>query len=616
LALGGARVADRARYVRLLDRAARGRDALAVFAAQPLRELDADTLVEGAALARGQGDRPLEERALRALIARRGTDLPARLRLIELLDRRGARADADHQASAALGLAADDAGVLLALASRAFYGGRPADALVERLARLQDPPAGVHALLADAFEAKAPARAATALDAWHHITGGTAASWLRRGDLAQRLAEPARRAWERALELAPTPSETRAWALDRLGRHDEALTAWKLLAHSAPTALAPALALGRHHVDRGELAAAAPFLTRALAVAPQDPAVRRLQADWLARGKRPAEALAVARTLPRDAGVLAFEAQRHHELGELRQAARTADAAVALDPALAAGLRPLRQDAATRPRAFARLEHTGGMDRQDLGLDTRMLWGERTQASVGIHHQTWGGTATEEVDLGLRQPVAGAVLEGEVGLVSQGQGLQTPVGRAGVRWPNGGVSVGEARWADAPAAVALGGRERSLQADAQWQPMRNVDLSAGVGVGRLALGAAEVGTSTSARAEVAVRPTSAPVTLAYQYGHRGWGTAAPLVGLPATADVHGVLARYDATMGPLRLTLAPGYALDAASGVAAPTLNGSLAYAPMPETEVTLTGAFAGRSFDLGLADAYRLVELAARMSF
>jgi hypothetical protein len=339
--------------------------------------------------------------------------------------------------------------------------------------------------------------------------------------------------------------------------------------------------------------------------------VRRLQADFLARGGHPAEALAVASKLPQDAGVLALEAQLHHDLGHLRQAGEAAGAAALADPALEPALRPLRQEAAARPRANARLEHLGGADRQDLGLDATWLLGESTRASVAVHHETWAGLATQELELGLSQPLGGATLEGQLGLAGQ-----RPLGRLGLRWPTGGVSLGEARWTDAPAAAAHDGRERAVQADVRWQPTPAVSLGAGAGVGRLALDGQEVGTSTSARAELAVRPGSAPVTLAYQFNHRGWGAAAPLVGLPARATAHAVLARYDASLGPVQLSLAPGYALDAASGAGAPTFTGGLTWAPTPAAQLSLKGAFAGRSFDQGLADAYRLVELAASIAF
>jgi predicted Zn-dependent protease len=604
LALGGARPADKLRYVRLLTRAAREREALAIFAAQPWQALDAQALAEGAALARSQGDRALEERALRAAIARRGTDVQARLRLIELLDRRGASAEADLQARACLGLATQDPAALLSLASRAH----PSADVIERLAALPEPSAAACTVLANAFEAQAPARAAHALDRLHHLTGGTAASWLRRGDLAQRLGQPqeAHLAWSRALELAPTASETRAWTLDRLGRAEAALATWKALAK--PGALAPNVAVARHYVDAGEPEAAGPFLTRALAIAPQDPAVRRLQADYLARAGRPADALAVTRTLPRDAGVLALEAQLHHDLGQFRQAAAAADAASQANPALAPLLRPLRQEVATRPRAVARFEHTAGADRQDLGLEGQLLLGENTQGSVAVHQDTFGEARVRTLDLGLSQPLGAARLEGHLGLAGQ-----EPLGRAGVRWPHGGVSVGQERWAETPAAVAGNGQERAVRAEGNVQVL-GLDLQADAGVGRLVLDGAEVGTSTSAHAQVAVHP--GPVTLAYQYGHRGWGAAAPLVGLPASADSHGVVARYDAGWGPVRLSLAPGYALDAASGAGAPTFTGGLTWAPTANAEVSLTGAFAGRSFDQGLADAYRLFEVAASLAF
>jgi uncharacterized protein (TIGR01370 family) len=204
--LPGATPSHRLAAVALLERLHRPADALALLASAG-NESDLTEWRERASLAWELGHCEEEAIARKAILRRVPTDQTNRLALADELLNLGDAAAAERLYAEALAAAEDDPDVLAELAARRIDGPNVAAALplLARLAALRDPPDRALEVLARAARVHDPAASAKWLDKLHGGGGGTAQTWLSRGELAVRLgdASGAQSAWQHVVELAP-----------------------------------------------------------------------------------------------------------------------------------------------------------------------------------------------------------------------------------------------------------------------------------------------------------------------------------------------------------------------------------------------------------------------------
>jgi cellulose synthase operon protein C len=282
-----------------------GMEALRSIAATDAGVL-ADMALVNAHLQKGEHDRALA--AIAALEKKRAGDpLPSHLRgrvLLMRQDRAGARAAFEQAQS----LDANDFAATAALASIDVAEGRPQDARKRLQAVVQRQPRHAPALLAlaelEGVSGGSPEAAAERIRQAIEADPTDALARVRLVDhhLRQKDVRAALQTAQVAVAALPASPE----ALDALGRaqnangdRNQALSSFGKLAGLMPRSPLPFLRQANVHIANQDSAAATQSLRKALEIQPDLLLAQRGLVDLALQGKKPAEALAVARTVQR-----------------------------------------------------------------------------------------------------------------------------------------------------------------------------------------------------------------------------------------------------------------------------------------------------------------------------
>lgn len=581
---------------------------------------DAGELRTRASLATALGRAGDRLAALRLLVRRDANDAGAWLELGNALQEAH---DADSKGcfATALRLAPRDVEVLTTIAAQRFYGPDPAsaDPLLVRLASLKPGVAGLR-VLAEWALAKHPAQALLWLRELER-RAPDARSALQLGDAEAALgdAAAARESWRRAVGRpgGEAEEEARATALARLGQPQDAEALWRHLYAAYPERAEPALALVRAALARGDAAAARAPLQRARALAPTRFDTRLLVIDVLERLGHERAALTRIRALrasaPQWGDGLLREAEADARLGrfgDARDLGRQAVLARPDDTALRGWYHGLRDQSAGVVQLQTQVEQDAALQLFSTRLNGRVPLSDALQLDASLSQLDWPGDRLALGGLGVGWHGGAWQLNGTLE-VPQGE---SPQGSVAADWRQGTASARleaeSTRWQASTRALALGLRTQRLGGGlglgvAGWQ------LVADGHVGLVAdqpLAGADLGASWS----------NDPARWAIAYGlmARHWGAAGAEAGLPDDLLLQTLQLRYVLAYGPFQLQLAPGYGLEAVSGLGAPLVEGRLAADWGPDRSVSLEGAYSPSSLAAGGSAAYQRLALRAGWYF
>lgn len=448
--------------------------------------------------------------------------------------------------------------------------------------------------------------------------------------LAYQMKRPSEqeRALRALLERAPRDGDAQealGYLLDSQDRGAEALEVWRILVSVAPDRLSARLALGQEALRRNAPNEAAPHVEAALRLAPKAYASRLMEAEWLkAKGDGDAagrfEALRTEN--PDEPYLVAAEAGARYAHGEygaawrlLKEGSRRFEAEDL--KAMALGV---RERGASRVGSFGWVEDSALMSRSALGTEVDWNAGDRLRLAAGLAQRTWSGVSAPARDLHLsgRFDEGPWSASGRLGLSDQ-EGLPFAALQLGARAQSASVrlDVESDRWEESAATVARAGRERKVTAGASWSPWAPLTLGGSVERGMLSLSGMDLGGSGGWTGELGLRAApESPWGLRYQFRERDWGSAGPLVGLPAKLGYHSALASLSGSAMGWQGELRPGYQWDAASGEGAPVLAGDLSLRWGLANEVGLSGIWSGRSLAQGAAGSYQRLDLSYRWWF
>lgn len=634
LALGHASADSRLRAANLLERASGSQEAYEalVGAHSTLAEWR-----ERARLALRLDRLADQETALAAILRLTPDDTASHLAIADLAERRGDHAAAWAHDEAAL--KSQDPDVVLQVAARRFYGPDPASAtpLMKQVADIRHPSPRALRLMADFYQDRNPAKAATALDRLHGLGSESYDTWFRRGELAAALGDrpTAKGAWEKALDMAEpldrnaAAAEVAAMSLERLGDR-RADAAYDRLATRFSDQLSPTIAAARYRLRKGQPRTATALVLRAYRMAPHRVEVRSLQVDWLEASGRPAEAIPLLERLrqdqPQRADWASQEVQDLRAVGRDRLARKLARDEVDRhpeDPSWRDVVRGFETDGASQVEGFGWHETTSLLDHSAVGTRVRALVGDRLHLNVATSRLDWGTAANPAQEAELAISAHQGPFEGNATLAADNQTgpVRTPLGSLTLGWraPTWRVQAEaqEARWEDSAATVAQQGRDRRLMGEIGWQPLSRLSLRGEVSTGWLYLFGGAVGQEQGYLTEASFRPTpDGPWSLSYQWQQRGWGAAGPLVGLPQVISVHSALVGYQQRFGAWLVGVLPGYSLDALSGASSPMVSGSLAWELSPDLAMSVAGAYSWRSLEFGGSGGYQRVDVEAHWRF
>lgn len=637
MALGRTDESDRLFLAQLLVRAGQRRESLRALMAEGDGASIAEVR-EAVTLATELGRQDLAELSLRRLLRHLPDDIGGLTGLATLLERRGDRAGAAALDARAWQAAGDDPVLGLQVMAQRGGGRKTADAdrLMERLSHQPSPSTEALRLLADYYRDSRPDVAIRSLDALHARTAGDIQTWFARGELAQRLGDEsgARRAWARVVEPTDRPlgvddRETRAVALQRLGRTEPMLAAWHALQNDYPTRLQPWLAEAWYHLQQGQLGLAERCLDTARRLAPNETDVRLLHAEWLQVAGRSTEALAVAAALRAEHPDLAeatfTEASLRHRLGQFRQARALGATALrqSSDPGVRQAYREWRGDGAPVTTVAVSHESTGLLDSFIVGADGTLLLDDHWRLNAQVGQIQYGGGAAPiyQATVGTDWRQGPFAADGKVALPVQAGQAPLPLAMVGGSWRQGPwkarLSASSWRWEEANQTAAQGGRENKLGGEVSWEPLPQVGLKLQGDVGQLSLPSVGNGLATTVLGEATFKwAAESPFYLAYQYRRRYWGTGWDSVNLPEQIQTHALALGWAAQLGDFQLDLAPGYAVDATSWQGAPMIFGNLTWEPAPDVAVTLNGGWGGRSFSVGSPETYHTLRLSGHWWF
>lgn len=615
-------------------RAGRPRQALAALQERPAKASVAE-LRYRAALADRMGLLADEVVALRGVVAKKPNDPEIHVALAGTLERMGKDAEAAQALDRALALRPDDQELLVAVAGKHVYGREPEKAapLVARLAGLPRVGGDGLRVVADYYETRDAGRAAQALDRIHAAESGDAGTWFRRGELAASARDGvvAVKAFERAASMGKSSGdaafrEAGAYALQRLGREDEALAAWKAIARAFPSRPGAPGALARLYLARGDLAGADDALTALEHVEPRAGATKLLRGEYLVAVGRGAEAAEVLAGVPPEDPDAPFAAAaealaRHHE-GDFKRAHKASVRAIAARPddfGVQDLYRLTREGSADRLGARVSIQNYAGLDRQKLFATGLKRWGDRLSLHVEAGRVAFGGAGSQEVGATLaaeggswRVSARGAaatpldpatsaapVVMGRLEALAHGYGLEVKAHAA------------QERWEEVDAAARAGGLERSVGAEVAWRPIPQVGMLLAGQLGRVGLNGYEAGVTSTMLAEASVTPgADSPWTARYQYRHRAWNDAGPKVGLPTALPFHTGAIVYAGRAGKVRYEVAPGALQDLASRSIAPVVSGGVSVDLGHDAELNVSAGWGGRAVAIGTEGTYKGVEV------
>lgn len=585
-----------------------------------------------ASLANELGRSSLEEAAWRQILRLTPDDVRALARLAELLDARGAQAEADSCLDQALRLTPDDPGLLLQATSRMFYGHRPQQlaGLMRRLAAGHPREPGALRLIADYYQVRDPERAVLALDTLHARGLGDARTQFQRGELAMAMHDmaAATRAWQRTLQLTEREGqaegdELHAQALERLGRTAEAMASWQRQTWRQPRRLGPILALARLLLM--DPSQAEPLVERAQKLAPSDPAVRLLRAEWLRTRGHHEAALRLFQQLqveqPDSPYLRASVARLQQTLGHARTAALELHDALAEAPSdvLLQAYREVRDEGMARLETRSWLEQAGGWQRGSLGLRAAFPGPDGWQLSTELALRRWSGMPFgREAALGASWRSGSWSATGRLGAQALGSSVR-PLANLGLGWTQGAWSTSatllDRAWETSEKTVTQG-HERRAEAQVSWQIDPRWSLRGLGAVTGLELGdRSSVGSEFLAEARLRPDPTG-PWSVSYQFQHQDWGALGVAAGGVAGTEVHRLALGFATTLGPWQLELQPGCSLETRQRLVSPELRGQLELEAGNDRHVGLEAAYAGQAPDLPGSGGYGYLGLNGRWYF
>ena len=587
--------------------------------------------------------RPNDEAAtLRAMLGLKPSDSAIPLRLAEALDRAGDKPGAESALDQALAKRPDDLELLQGVAGRRAYGvdADQAAPLMAKLARHSDLGLDGLRLVADYYQNREPLRAAKALDSLHAKDKGNAGTWFRRAELARAASEGhADAAYRKAVSLGSTAAdpderEAAAMAYERLGQGRDAEATWRKLAQQFPARPSAQAALARLYLARGDTASAEEAVAALKRVAPAEAATHLLEGELLMASGRPEQAAAVlAGVAPADPEApfaAAAEALARVSIGDYQRARTTARRALLARPAdvgIFDTYRTAREAASERVGVRAFTESYGGLDRQKFFATGLKRWGDRLSMEVEAGRSSWAGGAHGVSEIGTH-----FVLDGGRWRMAARAAIAGPADPALVEAPmlmgkvTGGYRLGhwefsatasQDRWEDLDLTAQRGGQERSVGAEATWQPDPRLLVRAGGGLGRLGLAGVEAGLSSRGLTELSLTPDpSGPWAARYQYTRRSWGEAGPKVGLPESLPFQAASLVWAKRIGIARVEVQPGALHDLSANRLAPSLAGSLNLDLGHDAEIAVSGSWGGRAANIGIEGTYQSVDATAKWHF
>ncbi|MDB5097160.1 MAG: prsT [Cyanobacteria bacterium RYN_339] len=583
----------------------------------------------------------LDARAAQAwevLLKRQPADLEALRALIAYADKRGNAAEGDQRFAAVLATQPNDGEMLVEAAIR--WAERHPDrarSALQKLEQLPRPGPDALRLLADHAQAGDPAKAAMWLDKLHAAGAGDAETYFRRGELAvaTNASEAAQDSFEHSAKLGTRTGasagerEAGAYALERLGRADDARKLWEALIAAGTNRPAAFLSVARAKMRMGEQEAAGKLLAQAAKLSPGSLDVSLARVDWLKAQKLDEAAAdelgAAAKANPGETYLAAAEAMARHDLGQYTRARLLAKNALAAHPAnpdLAEVNRAVRELAT--PKVSSNFSHDawGSFDRRKYTLHGTQPLGDRLTIDTDVSHVNWEAGATAVTDVavtvGSQSPRGAASLN--VTLPVGAGGPQAPLGNLSGTWnPDPTVQVRgrleEARWEDTNKLAADQAREHRVGAQATWRPGNGpLSVNAEASVGQLTAGA----TSGLGHAEAVGATLSHPsgaVFTSYQLQNRTWGAAGQANGLPDSVMTQRLSIGHAGRVGPVHYEIQPGVTHQGATGFA-PAVDAAVSVELGHDAEVGIQGGWGATNFVTGGADGYHSVEVTGKVYF